>query len=260
MKKLLLPSIIAMLALPVFADSETPAYVTNSSNCNQGVLQTDTGPAALEANYSANTINTTWYSDGTALSGNDVPSSCTYDAALVPPTPDARPGYTFGGWTVKAAPILVCQVPDSDVNNNGEEDNKACLDLNGAGECAGKMRFDLNAPNYGITEPGEWGVTWSNGDKVTGVALCSTTGNGVGGQFFTGNPDTSNVGTYCWCKATHYTAYNAQKCALSAPWVFVMNSNDESECLNTCASRCDNGVTESPAMRGALFERIDITE
>ena len=249
---------------PTFADNETPSYITNSSNCNQGVLQTDTGPAALEANYSANTINTTWYSNGTTLSGNGVPSSCIYDAALVPPTPDARPGYTFGGWRVHVA-APACLIPSTDVSNNAEDESMGCLDINGAGLCAGKGGFDQNAPNYGISDPGEWGVSWSNGDKVTGVALCSAHGGNNHSDQWGGNSSdwtsdettlTSATGEtqYCWCKATHYTANNAQQCSLSSPsCVFENNYGSASECAFNCANDCADDVRYHSAFRAAVF-------
>ena len=228
---------------PTFADNETPSYITNASNCNQGVLQTDTGPAALEANYSANRINTTWYSDGTALSGNGVPSSCTYDAALVPPTPDSRPGYAFGGWKIKR-----CEIPSTDVSTNCNA--YAAKRLSGGTD---STDGGATAATYGLEQPGEWGVSWENGDKVTGVALCSQTS---GTYLNTGTPDETGNGEtqYCWCKATHYTANNAQQCSLSSPsWVFKNRLAPAADCAFNCAFNCADLVKVRSGFRAALF-------
>ena len=224
---------------PTFADNETPSYITNASNCNQGVLHTTSAPASLEANYSANTINTTWYSNGTTLSGNGVPSSCRYDAALVPPTPDARPGYTFGGWTLKPPP---CLIPSSLVTTNGSSYGYK----NG-----GSTGDSSNTSEYGLTEDYTWGVTWSNGDKVVGEALCSQTS---GTRLNTGTPDETGSGDtkYCWCKATHYTANNAQQCSLSSPaWVFSRDRLLAANCATRCADDCAYDVQASS--RVAIF-------
>ena len=82
MKKLLSASIIAIVfALPAFAT--TPTLIPASDpGCNQAVLNTTEGSAALEAIYTANTINTTWYTgygeNGQAAS----PTTCSYDGTI----------------------------------------------------------------------------------------------------------------------------------------------------------------------------------
>ncbi|MBR0211978.1 MAG: hypothetical protein IJQ55_00040, partial [Alphaproteobacteria bacterium] len=86
MKKLLSASIIAIVfALPAFAT--TPTLIPASDpGCNQAVLNTTEGSAALEAIYTANTINTTWYSDGVQLEVDNAATSCTYDTEMTLPT------------------------------------------------------------------------------------------------------------------------------------------------------------------------------
>ena len=222
--------------------SPSYSYITNSSNCDEDVLNTTSAPAALEANYSANTINTTWYSNGTALSGDEVPSSCIYDDALTPPTPAARPGYMFGGWTLKPPP---CLIPSSLASTNGS-----------SGGFKSGDEWDVNTSEYGLTEDNTWGVTWSNGDKVTGVALCSQTS---GTYPNTGTPDETGSGEtqYCWCKATHYTANNAQQCSLSSPaWVFRIDRGSAANCATYCAYYCAYAVqyyNSYAGFRSAIF-------
>ena len=104
------------LSFIIFPNFTFADNITASSTCTNGVLGTYTGPADIEANFDPNTINTTWYSNGTQLTGNNIPATCTYDNALIPPTPADRPGYTFGGWSVIVPP---CEIPSSLVSNDG---------------------------------------------------------------------------------------------------------------------------------------------
>ena len=114
-----------------------------------------------------------------------------------------------------------------------------------------------NTSDYGLTEDNTWGVTWSNGDKVTGEAFCSTTNDGkTFGQ--TGNPGTvggyAADGQYCWCKATHYTANGGNQCALSSPvWVFILDNGSASNCARNCVGNCARNVQRVSDFRAALF-------
>ncbi len=200
------------------------------------------GSASLEPDFSANTINTTWYSNGTQLTGDNIPATCTYDTALIPPTPAARPGYEFNGWKIKR-----CEIPSTDVSTNGNA--YAAKKLDGGND---STSGGATAATYGITQPGEWGVSWSSGDKVVGEAICSQTS---GRWATTGTPDTTGTGEtkYCWCRATHYTANNAQQCTLSSPaWVFS-GGDDSANCARDCASGCAGDVRFNSVFRVALF-------
>ena len=100
---------------------------TTNPGCTTSVLGADNvanRSAALEPDFSANTINTTWYSNGTQLTGDNIPATCTYDAALTPPTPAARPGYTFGGWTLRVPETVNC----SGIEDEGEDE---CVSTDG---------------------------------------------------------------------------------------------------------------------------------
>ena len=240
-----------ILISPTFAT--TPTLIPASEpGCNQAVLNTTSGSAALEAIYTANTINTTWYSNGEQLTGAGVPSSCTYDALLVPPTPDARPGYAFGGWTLRvpAAPepvVPTCLIPSADVSN---DPNAYGYKNDSTGEDGVSI---YNTGLFNLTEDNTWGASWENGDKVTGVALCSQTS---GTYATTGTPDETGSGTtrYCWCKATHYTANNAQQCSLSAPaWVFYSYYYSVAECAYDCAYYCSSLLLSNSVIRAAVL-------
>ena len=241
---------------PTFADNEptTPTLIPASDpGCNQAVLNTTEGSAALEAIYTPNTIGTTWYSDGVQLEVDNAATSCTYDTAMTLPTNPTKAGYEFNGWKIKR-----CEIPSTDVSTNGNV--YASRRLNGG---IVNSSGGATALTYGITQPGEWGVSWENGDKVTGIALCSAhSGNNHSNQWG-GNSDdwtsdettlTSATGKYCWCKATHYTANNAQQCSLSSPsWVFASSRNSDDYCANSCADNCAFLVRNNSAFRPAIF-------
>ena len=244
MKKLLSASIIAIaFALPAFADTPTLIPATNPG-CNQAVLNTTEGSAALEAIYTPNTIGTTWYSDGVQLEVDSAATSCTYDTEMTLPTNPTKAGYEFNGWKIR----IPCNIPSTDVSNNGNA--YAAKRLNGGTD---NTSGGVTAATYGLEQPGEWGVSWANGDKVTGVVLCSQTS---GTYLHTGTPDETGSGETknCWCKATHYTANNAQQCSLSSPaWVFYYGSGSAANCADLCASYCANDVRNGSALRAALF-------
>ena len=87
-----------ILISPTFAT--TPTLIPASDpGCNQAVLNTTSGSAALEAIYTPNTINTTWY---TGYGENGVyssPTTCDYgDTINLPTINPSRPGYAFNGW------------------------------------------------------------------------------------------------------------------------------------------------------------------
>ena len=127
--------------------------------------------AALEPDFQANTINTTWYSNGTQLTGDNIPGTCTYDAALTPPTPAARPGYTFNGWTLRvpAEPVVTdCGISELSYSTYGSA--YAAKKLNGGSD---DTYGGATAATYGITQAGEFGITFSYG-KITGIASCNS--------------------------------------------------------------------------------------
>ena len=236
-----------ILISPTFADNEptTPTLIPSSEpGCNQAVLNTTEGSAALEAIYTPNTIGTTWYSDGVQLEVDNAATSCTYDTAMTLPTNPTKPGYEFNGWKIRPE----CKIPSTDVSN--APNAYAAKRLNGGDD---NTNGGATAATYGISDPGEWGASWSNGDKVTGVALCSQTS---GTYPNTGTPDETGSGETknCWCQATHYTANNAQQCSLSAPaWVSEYNAGSAADCADGCAKSCANRVRWYSGFRATLF-------
>ena len=116
MKKLLLPSIIAMLAsLPAFADTVTT--LPNNALCNETNLGTESGSADIEVVWEPNTINTQWftgYGENTAAASA---TTCEYGGTInLPQTNPSRPGYAFAGWKLRASQ---CAVPSANLATNG---------------------------------------------------------------------------------------------------------------------------------------------
>ena len=253
MSSFLFTTIAAVVGVVMLA----PSYATNIPTTNPGCTTTVLGAdnvanrsAALEPDFSANTINTTWYSNGTQLTGNGIPDSCTYDEQLLPPTPEARPGYTFGGWKVKVPEPVVapaCTIPSGLLSNNGE-------DYGYQNDSTGQYGVNsYNTSDYGLTQDNTWGVTWSNGDKVVGEAICSQT-NGT--YATTGTPDTTGAGTtqYCWCRATGYIASGESQCSLSSSsWVFFYDHESADDCALDCAASCGMDVDLESGFRAAVF-------
>ena len=112
MKKLLLPSIIAMLAVPAFAT--TPTTLPNNALCNETNLGTESGSADIEVVWTPNTINTQWftgYGENTAAASA---TTCEYGGTINLPTINpSRPGYEFAGWKLRASQ---CVIPSANIS------------------------------------------------------------------------------------------------------------------------------------------------
>ena len=213
--------------------SPSYSYITNSSGCNQGVLQTDTGPAALEANYSANTINTKWYSDGTRLTGAGIPGTCTYDNALSLPAAQTKPGYTFGGWRLHVAAAPACLIPSTLI---GASSSSYADEFGYEPE----TNFGSSIPeswdtDFGVTDlsslrsvvggydAGVWGVSWGQTALVIGDALCAEDDG-------SGAPDIEGISSLdlysqdiimnCYCRARTYITSTGQCNFASSNWVW----------------------------------------
>ena len=301
-------SILSILTIPAY--STTPD-LPSGALCNEDNLNTDTGPVDIEVTWEPNTINTTWYSEGTQVSG---PASCTYNAVMtLPSNRPTREGYTFAGWTLRAPQ---CTVPSADISTNGTngyghgwyDDADYCKDCNN-GSCG-----PINCSTVSDLSLHQWKVPWSNGDVVKGIASCQPTlpsdvayattnvpyvvsgqmdvndfiaeyttlagqekgtlmqqafqayANNVNdglaifyGQLLSlpsnSNFTTNSTGSYCVCKATHYTANNSQQCQLasSLPWIPPYFNSVNSGCLIHCAASCALSVSMFSGYRSALF-------
>ena len=266
---------ISLFTIPNFT------FATNIPTTNPGCTTTVLGAdnvanrsAALEPDFHANTINTTWYSNGEPLTGNNIPGTCTYDAPLVPPTPDARPGYTFGGWTLRV-PAGPFDNLDASINGTSIGYYNACSHPYGD-----YTQFqDLTGQSFNVYE---WGVQLSNGGVIRGSAECeysarSETYYGMSNSeineydmywspntcYSFGNEGEDYYGGYyCWCKVTGYQASGAAlQTDDSTSWVFLETIEAEQTepsygyygCPMRCAARCATVAQNSQSFRAALY-------
>ena len=95
-----------MLSTNLFAtDPNIPAGATSAS-CDNSTLNTYSGTSNLQANWEANKVNLSWYSDDAQITDvQSAATSCNYDGTLtVPSNTPTKVGYTFNGWKVRGLP------------------------------------------------------------------------------------------------------------------------------------------------------------
>ena len=256
MKKLLVLFLLMFLN-PLFA-SGIDANATDAS-CDNTTLETYSGTANVEINWIPNTIQTRWYDGNTLIdTTNTNAASCEYDDVLnVPPTPTARTGYTFTGWTVRPEIDFATTIP---TNESGlERFGKGFADgalwcLYNDGSQTSAWRVSCNSDDFKELQQYEWKVKFSHG-ILYGMSRCSIT-SGERGQ--TGNP-TEDIGENCWCKATGYKATNSN--TISAPssvlsWVFYshgMCAVGIGGCRYDCPNVCAASAFAGSSFRGTLF-------
>ena len=165
---------------PTFADNEptTPTLIpATNPGCNQNVLNTTEGSAALEAIYTPNRINTTWY---TGYGENGVyssPTTCDYNGTInLPQTNPSRAGYEFAGWKLKT-----CSVPSANLATNGTNgyghgwwnnaDRCDLYQLNGEDGIIGDV---INCSTVSDLSLNQWKAEFSYG-VIKGIASCQTT-------------------------------------------------------------------------------------
>ena len=255
--------------------------MTNSSQCDNGVLSTYSGSANLTANWQGNPITVTWYNGDTQYDSNQ----CTYGGDLTMPSSiPQKTGYTFRGWRVKQADTScfaasVCSLTGSQVNGLTGSDY---------GYNSHDGQDAENTSTYGLTSTGSWAVEFTNGGVARGIASCNNTDsntfdtvmtamqNGTmtegqvvnavygscssdaikPGNTFSNTSNLNNGDQYCWCKMTSYTPNNGSACNVASPsWVFVIGFHygSASECADGCASGCAYGIASLDFFRRAVF-------
>jgi len=186
--------------------------------------------------FGTDTITINWdANNGT----NTTTNSCIYgDTITLPPEP-SKAGYTFLGWDIKAQPAQ-CSLSGLDASTNDSGDDNGYLSNDGS---------SIHHPStYGLTENGTWAVEFNYG-VIKGEALCSST---VGSWATTGSPATTGGGENCWCRATTYTANNADMCVVLDP-VWVCAETRPGTCSSYCAGLCVYRVGNQHSFRTALF-------
>ena len=218
-------------------------------------MQTDTGPAALEANYSANRINTTWYSDGTAIQG--APSYCMYDSAITLPAAQTKPGYTFGGWRLHVAAAPEPVVPTLSTISNETVTAYGYYTTDCGGECGATIETLVyntnggywdNAYNnpYHLMMMGDFGITFGT-NVVKGEGWCSYSDSSYS--------DYGNMGQYCWCRVTSFTPDNGTEQSFSSSsWVLYGDMYSFYDCGMGCAVNCVTEVKDNSSFRSSVFD------
>ena len=267
MKKLTITSILALcMVCPAMADIAKNAQ---SATCDSSTIGTTTGPANLQADWTANTINLDFYSNDTKVGAG----SCTYDGGItLPNTPEVPTGYTFGGWKVRAAPAqttfnlaTLSSVIDSPVTflvgkGQGVNNSPYCegwdtnITSNDGWFGQDERNADCSDSRFSGLNPGEWTTTASYG-TVKGQAICSRI-SGTYAQTGTPTDETGQEGAqYCWCKATGFAEPNSSsyQTVASSSWVFSPDYDDAVGCVFDCAYRCADYVRDGPDFRRAVF-------
>jgi len=253
MNKFALTSLLAIsIAAPAFGavGDKTINAGANSAPCTSATLDTPTGPAALEADWTANTIKINWDAkNGTTIN----PTQCVYDDTLNLPATPSKTGYTFGGWTVAVSGGNPIPQQQNCFANFPSILMDANLEFSPIGATDGQNATwwtDL-ATGYVDEDTGEEVADAVYG-RVTGISKCSSAGNGYD-EGSPGTPSDEN-GQYCWCQVSTYTPTGGQQCTVSSPsWVLTRYTKG---CANNCARLCAVECT-APDFRAVLFDLPD---
>ncbi len=212
--------------------------VAGGETCDTNVLNTDTGPVNLRAEFEPETINLRWYNNNTLLDTTSTNSNdCTYDTPINLPANPTKPGYKFKGWKIRPEYDFSTLSTPNRIHRWVKHNSKCYYDdMSEVVECDDSFD-DLNN--------GDWKMTFSFG-TVYGIGIKSSTPGTSVGEI--GNPS-NNAGSYCWCMATGYipNGSNIKYAPTNPHWVYRDTSP---YCPNTC--NYDEGV-----FRRSLFGQSD---
>ena len=241
MKNILLTSaIVAVMSYPASAlDANNHIEPSPETDCVESTLGTATGPANLEADWTANTINLEWYNEDTKLTVPTTSNTCRYDGQItLPSTNPEKTGYTFRGWQVKVAGF----------------DLSALFDSGPLHYCSGSKydTLSVDACNDNMA----WATEYGNG-ILKGIASCNNTpGDGESYE----NPifrkiyneediptqpenafNQNSTGRYCWCKATGVDPEkDGTYVDLHEVWVYgnIYDADENTTAEEACAESC----------------------
>ena len=243
---LCLAFVLSILTFPTFSET-----LGNSPQCDNATLHTTTGPATLNARWTANTIILNWQPGNdatfTAPAQNDAAYSCEYDGGITLPTAPTRSGYTFGGWRVgaAAAQCVLSQQYVAAMDNEEPDWDPQYVKWEPISQNGYTMNDEWMGATSGLNA-GEWSVTFTEG-TIKGRALCSSTS---GTYATTGTPNETGGGQYCWCAGTDF----GNSCHVSSPsWVFRDDYGNAGNCAYHCARDCARRVYNDSAFRRAVF-------
>ena len=229
-----------LMVMPAFATDPDIPISTTSVACDDSALNSDTGPVNVEIEWEPNEINLHWYDGDTELNVANESQSCVYDSTLTPPqTIPTKTGYTFRGWKTKC---VLSNLVNLDTSIHGSAWAAKSI-ASGADAHDG----DATAATYGLTQNGEWGITFSYG-KLKGMAYCSAKVGNNNSETFTNAKSNwlasadeiiaAGTGTYCWCSAQTFTrSSDNTKCLLNMNAIYVRNLTNNN-CTTACSRRC----------------------
>ncbi len=227
LKRILVLSMM-IISMPSFATD-----VTGGETCDTNVLNTDTGPVNLRAEFEPETIDLRWYNSNTLLDTTSTNSNtCTYDTAINLPANPTKPGYKFKGWKIRPE----YDFATFDVTINGNHRYGRGVDTtNNIDRCYYEGNLITCNTDFTDLNRYEWKALFSYG-TVYGESMCSS----VSGIYRKpGNP-INDGGQYCWCRATGFrdnedVIYSP---TASLSWIFSIDWESASVCTDSCAARC----------------------
>ena len=259
----IIPIFILSMISPSFSDT-----LSNNSQCDNATLHTTTGPATLNARWTANTIILNWQPGDdatfTAPAQNDAAYSCEYDGGITLPTAPTRSGYTFGGWRVgaAAAQCVLSQHYVAAMDNEEVDWDPQYIKWEPIAQNGYTMAEAFEDENLtsGLSA-GEWSVTFPNGE-LRGHAVCTNIApnnlnnlinvdsqtlvlalygdNGSGIIPYATFNKNDNTGGYCWCAGTDF----GNSCSVTpSSWVLGISNSDsmsmsKDECMSECSGIC----------------------
>ena len=272
MKKLLLPSIIAMLAVPAFAT--TPTTLPNNALCNETNLGTESGSADIEVVWTPNTINTQWftgYGENTAAASA---TTCEYGGTInLPHTNPSRPGYAFAGWKLRAPQCSLSNL-DASIDTTYDAQHVRWKSING--NAVYTMQMVFGNENSNDLNNGEVAMSFSYGD-VKFMVACSNSEPDLSGMetlseqldngeiteeqamiiylnmIATSNIPNDTPGVNCWARVVNYTLVGEQQCTPSSLWVHTGSYEVVNDCLAKCAKELGDYLYGEAMLRSVMY-------
>ena len=234
MLKHILILLMMIVSLPSFATD-----VLGGETCDTDVLNTDTGPVNLRAEFEPETINLYWYNDGNQVAVPTASNSCTYDTPINLPTDPVKPGYKFKGWRV-VPPFDFSTLPTNEnfISGYGKHSYDLCRIFTPSGGEYGEYQSCTNDV-YSDLRDREWKAIFSFG-TIYGTSVCSSTASAGFGTVGIPN-ETVNSGNTCWCRVTGYTPNGSiikHTPLQTLPWISRHAHDTLDKCSYGCTSRC----------------------
>jgi len=276
MKKLCLFSVLTAMCVNAAYAADIASNAT-TAQCVEPTLHRYEGTANLQAQWEANTVSLSWYSNYTKINPTDAIDDCQYAGGLTRPTNPSRTGYTFTGWTVSPkvefSTLSLGSVSGISYGRGESGGADLCYYYDTEGHASNAL---CRMPEFTELQRYEWKQPFANG-TVYGMAHCTAKpGNNYSYTWPTANRseyvatldemntyDTAHSGEekkYCWCQATGYKATNQstiQRPLSSLAWVFLNAYGSASDCAYGCATYCAYRVRGDSAFRAAVFKAED---